>query len=336
VRSDAAEILAWFGRQGVTIKVISGDDPRTVGAIAAQAGLDVAPGAVDGRSLPDEPDALGDAVESATVFGRVAPATKRAMVDALQRRGHVVAMTGDGVNDVLALRDADVGVAMASGSGATRAAAELVLLDSTFASLPAAVAEGRRVIGNIERTGNLFLSKTVYATLLALAVGAARLPFPFLPRHLTLISALTIGIPGLFLALVSTDRPVRSGFIERILRFAIPAGAIAAVCTFVTYALARGPFGHTQLVARSVATMVLFGVGLTILAAIAWPIRGMIRWLVGAMGAIFVGVLLVPVVRRPLELTEPPLHLVVLAVAVVAVVAPILWWLARRSGAQGA
>src|SRR6266542_2605390 len=209
VRADAPAILAYFGRQGVEVKVISGDDPQTVAAVAKEAGVQGSIQAIDARSLPEDSELLADAVEGHAVFGRVTPHQKRSMIAALQARGHVVAMTGDGVNDVLALKDADIGVAMGSGSAASRATAQLVLLDSSFAALPAAVAEGRRVIANIERTGNLFLTKTVYAMLLALAVGVAGVPFPFLPRHLTLISTLTIGIPGFFLALAPSDRPAR-------------------------------------------------------------------------------------------------------------------------------
>ena len=173
-------------------------------------------------------------LETHAIFGRVTPQQKRAMVKALQSRGHVVAMTGDGVNDVLALKDADIGVAMGSGSSATRAVAQLVLLDSTFDAMPSVVGEGRRVLGNIERTSNLYVTKTVYAMLIALGVGVVGLPFPFLPRHLTLIGALTIGIPSFFLALAPNDERARPGFLPRVLRFTIPAGSLAAIATFLS------------------------------------------------------------------------------------------------------
>ena len=148
-------------------------------------------------------------------------------------------MTGDGVNDVLALKEADIGIAMGSGSPAARAAAQLVLLDGNFATLPHMVDEGRRVINNIERVANLFLTKTTYAMLLAIAVGVARLPFPFLPRHLTLVGAVTIGIPAFFLALAPNHRRAQPGFVPRVLKLAIPAGFLAAVGTFTGYAVAR-------------------------------------------------------------------------------------------------
>jgi hypothetical protein len=211
------------------VKVISGDHPATVGAIAGQLGLDGADEPIDARELPEERDELGEVLEAHSVFGRVTPQQKRSMVQALQSRGHTVAMTGDGVNDALALKDADIGVAMGSGSDATRAVAQLVLLDSTFDSLPPVVAEGRRVLGNIERTSGLYLNKTVYAMLISLATGVLGFVFPFLPRHLTLIGAVTIGIPSFFLALAPNTDRFRPGFVRRVLRFAIPTGTLASI-----------------------------------------------------------------------------------------------------------
>ena len=229
IRGDAPDTIAYFADQGVAVKVISGDNPATVGAVAAKVGLLGETAPVDARTLPEDPEPLADVLEQSSVFGRVQPHQKRAMVHALQRRGHVVAMTGDGVNDVLALKDADVGVAMGSGSSASRGVAQVVLLDDSFASMPRVVAEGRRVIGNVERVANLFVTKSVYALLLALAVGVAQRPFPFLPRHLTIVSSLTIGIPAFFLALGPNEERSRPGFVGRVARFAIPAGTVAAV-----------------------------------------------------------------------------------------------------------
>ena len=173
VREDAADTLAYFARQGVAVKVMSGDHPGTVATIAARLGAEGAESPIDARELPDDQAALADALDAHSIFGRVTPQQKQGMVKALQSRGHVVAMTGDGVNDVLALKDADIGIAMGSGSPATRSVAQLVLLDSTFDALPSVVAEGRRVLGNIERTSNLYVTKTVYAMLLALGVGVS-------------------------------------------------------------------------------------------------------------------------------------------------------------------
>ncbi len=191
--------------------MISGDSPVTVGAVAVRVGVPGADDPIDARTLPEDQDELADVLETHSVFGRVTPHQKREMVHALQSRGHTVAMTGDGVNDTLALKDADVGVAMGAGSAAARAVARFVLLADDFSVFPSVVAEGRRVIANVERVANLFLTKTFYAMALALAIGVARLPFPFIPRHFTIISALTIGIPGFFLALAPNARRARAG-----------------------------------------------------------------------------------------------------------------------------
>jgi cation-transporting ATPase E len=331
IRDDAVETLAYFHRQGVAIKVLSGDDPRTVGAVAARVGIPHADTPLDARELPgagagagtddDDPEAWGrlaDSLESAAVFGRVAPHQKRAMVRALQARGHTVAMTGDGVNDVLALKEADLGVAMGSGSPASRAIAAVVLLDSAFASLPRVLSEGRRVIANVERVANLFLTKTVYATLLALAVGVAQVPFPFLPRHLTIISSLTIGVPAFFLALAPNDQRYRPGFVGRVLRFAVPAGAVAATATLAAYALARDTAGVSQTEARTIATITLFLVALWVLVILARPTSPWQAGLVAAMAAAFVVVLSVPGLREFFDLEIPSRLLLLSTIGIAA------------------
>ncbi len=208
----------YFARQQVTVKVISGDNARSVGAVARSLDLPGADDAVDARDLPEDADRAGRTMEHTSVFGRVTPDQKRSMVHALQASGHTVAMTGDGVNDVLALKDADIGVAMGSGSPATRAVAQIVLLDNSFATLPRVVAEGRRVIGNIERVSTLFLTKTVYSALLALMVGVPGLigrdplPYPFFPRHVTITGWFTIGVPAFLLALAPNEERARRRF----------------------------------------------------------------------------------------------------------------------------
>ena len=270
IRADAADTLRYFAQQGVRCMVISGDNPHTVGAIARRVGVPGAERAFDARELPDDPDELGVVLEDVSVFGRVSPQQKRDIVAALQRREHVVAMTGDGVNDALALKDADIGVAMGSGAPATRAVAQVVLLDGRFANMPNVVAEGRRVIANVERVANLFVTKTFYAMMLAVAIGIARWPYPFLPRHLTIVSSLTIGIPAFFLALAPNPRRYAPGFVRRVLFIAGPAGAVAAASTFAAYAVAR--HYDDLAVSRTAATIALLVVGLWVLNLLARPI----------------------------------------------------------------
>ena len=209
VRPDAKETLDYFKEQGVRVKIISGDNPTTVGAIATRVGLELGPDSVvDARTIGEDPEELREIAEKTTVFGRVSPEQKRALVQALQRNGHVVAMTGDGVNDALALKDADIGVAMGNGAQATKAVAQLVLLDGRFSHMPSVLAEGRRVIGNVERVANLFVAKNVMSLIAIISAALFMLPFPFLPRHLTLVSAVTIGIPAFFLALGPEQAPL--------------------------------------------------------------------------------------------------------------------------------
>jgi cation-transporting ATPase E len=331
VRGDAADTVAWFAAEGVRVKVVSGDHPRTVGAIAGQVGIAGADQPVDARSLPEAPAALADLLEARSVFGRVVPRQKREMVEALEARGHVVAMTGDGVNDVLALKDADLGIAMGGGSAASRAVAELVLMDGRFATLPAVMAEGRRVIANIERVAKVFVTKTVYATLLALAVGLAGLAFPFLPRHLTLISSLTIGIPGFFLALEPNTQRSRPGFVRRTLAFAAPAGLTAALGTLVAYQVADVA-DVPQDEARTTATLALAGLGLVVLALAARPLNPLRRLLLAAMAAAFAVVLLVPFLRVFFALDLPPLPVALAALALVAALGGLLTLAVRRLG----
>jgi cation-transporting ATPase E len=302
------------------VKLITGDHVRTAMATADQAGLKGSAEAVDGRDLPDDPALLAEAMEQRSVFGRVTPEQKRAMVVALRSRGHVVAMTGDGVNDVLALKEADLGVAMASGSPAARATAQLVLLDSSFASLPSVVDEGRRVLANIERTANLFLTKTVYAMLLALAVGVLRLPFPFLPRQLTLVGTLTIGVPGFFLALAPNASRAHPGFVGRVVRFAVPAGLMAAAATLAAYGLVRGE-GVDLEEARTVATIVLFWIGLVVLTMVAAPLTLPRRAMVVATGVAFLAVMAIASIREFFALSLPTGIEWLAAVGIAAIVA---------------
>jgi cation-transporting P-type ATPase E len=335
LRPDAAEAIGYFTAQGVALKVISGDSPQTVSAVAARAGLPGAGDPVDARDLPDEPDELGRALEQHSVFGRVAPHQKQAMVRALQALGHTVAMTGDGVNDVLALKLADIGIAMGSGAPATRAVAELVLLDGTFASLPGVVGEGRRVTANIERVANLFLTKTVWATLLAVAVGITLLPYPFLPRHLTIIDTLAIGIPSYFLALAPNRRPHLPGFVGRVLRFAVPAGVIVAGSTFATFALARRD-GLPLVQQRTAAALVTLALSLCVLVLLAIPLTWRRVLLVVTMVAGFALLFPLAVVRRFYELDLPHGYLgAALLIATVGAIALTAVWQFLRMRGRG-
>jgi cation-transporting ATPase E len=323
VRANARATLDYFAAQEVTVKVMSGDDPRTVGAVAGRVGIAHADAPVDARDLPDDVEELADLVEATGVFGRVGPQQKQAMVRALQGRGHTVSMTGDGVNDVLALKEADLGVAMGSGAAVSRSVAPVVLLDSDFAGLPPVLAEGRRVIANVERVANLFVTKTVYATLMALAVGVLHVPFPFLPRHLTIVSSLTIGIPAFFLALAPNDRRAVPGFVERVLRFAVPAGTLAAVATMSAYALARSQ-DVPQIEARTTATITLFIVALWVLAILARPTDFWRLGLETAMAGLFVLALLVPWSRHFFALNMARADITASAVGIAAVAAALL------------
>ncbi len=337
IRPDAAPTLDYFDRQDVALKVISGDNAVSVGAVAGALGLPGAEHPVDARELPREPRALADTVDGNSVFGRVTPRQKQRMVVALQSRGHTVAMTGDGVNDVLALKSADIGVAMGSGSGAARAVAQIVLLDERFATLPSVVAEGRRVVGNIERVSNLFLVKSFESFLMVILVGIARLPYPFLPRHTTLISTLTIGVPAFFLALAPNTARARTGFVGRVLRFAIPAGLIAGAASFISYYLARAEPGARLQVEQTAATVTLFTVGLWVLALIARPPAWWKTALIATMGGLFVLVALLPAGRRFFDLNFGAWQqtLTSLAVAGCAGVAlEVLWRLDRRRAAR--
>lgn len=304
VRPDAAETIRYFADQGVALKVISGDNPQTVGAVAQRVGLPQAGRPYDARELPEDQDELAEVLEERTVFGRVSPHQKQEIVKALQSRGHVVAMTGDGVNDALALKLADIGIAMGSGAPATRSVAQLVLLDGRFATMPGVVAEGRRVIANIERVANLFLTKTVYAMLLAIAVGVVRWPYPFLPRHLTVVSTLTIGVPAFFIALAPNKRRYVPGFVPRVLRFAIPAGLIAAVATFSAFWLARAQ-DALLIEQRTSATITLLIIGLWILVILARPMTLLRAFLVMAMIGAFAVALGVPFARDFFEFNLP-------------------------------
>ncbi|OMC51520.1 magnesium-transporting ATPase [Mycobacterium sp. IS-836] len=344
VRPDARKTLDYFAAEGVSVKVISGDNAVSVGAVANSLGLHGE--TMDARRLPAEPDELADALESHTTFGRVRPDQKRAIVRALQSRGHTVAMTGDGVNDVLALKDADIGVAMGAGSPASRAVAQIVLLDNRFATLPHVVGEGRRVIGNIERVANLFLTKTVYSVLLALFVGieclfskplkADPLLYPFQPIHVTIAAWFTIGIPSFILSLAPNTERAQPGFVRRVLTSALPSGLIVGVATFVSYLLAyhgRHATFAQQEQASTAALITLLVTALWVLAVVARPYQWWRIGLVIASGLAYVAIFSIPLAREKFLLdpsnvvvTSTALGIGVLGAAAIEAT----WWIRAR------
>ena len=325
VRDDAPDTLRFFADQGVTLKVISGDNNVTVGAVARRAGLEQWELNVNAQTLPpDDDESFADAIEGSAVFGRVTPHQKRAMVRALQARGHVVAMTGDGVNDVLALKDADCGVAMASGSEATRGVAQLVLMDSNFSALPAVVAEGRRVINNIERVASLFLAKTTYSVVLSTLTGVFALAYPLRPIHLSILSWFTIGVPAFFLALEPNADRVQAGFLRRVLGRSGPAGLVIAGLTLGVFAIVQLDDAIDGDRARSVAVLVAGSIALMNLARVAQPFNRLRATLVVAMVVLFALAFVLPFGRDLFELPLAEPWAYGLATAAIVVAWPLL------------
>jgi len=339
VRPDAAQTLDYFKRQGVAVRVISGDNPVTVAAIAAHLGLRNPDGSepvgVDARTLPaiEDTQALADALEKHTVFGRVTPEQKRAFVNALKSRGHTVAMTGDGVNDALALKDADLGIAMGNAAPATKAVSRLVLLNSQFDALPSVVAEGRRVIANMERVASLFLTKTTWAALLAAVVAITGFVYPFLPRQLTIVSSLTIGIPAFVLALAPTNQRYRAGFLARVLRLSVPAGVIVVVgvlCARLTLIL----MGSNRNQISSVCTLVLVAGGLWLLSLTARPWVWWRAALVVIMSAAALAVVLLAPLRGFFDLAALTANSWLVLVCAAGIVCAALETLGRYNAAR--
>lgn len=323
VRADAARIVRYFQEQGVEVCVLSGDEPRTVAAIARAAGLSAELRSVDARTLPLEPAALTEALRDARVFGRVTPEQKKAMILALKSSGHTVAMVGDGVNDALALKHADLGIAIGTGSGAARGVAHVVLLDGGFAHLPQVVAEGRRVIANVERLARVFLTKTVYAIVLGVAFGLLLVPFPFLPRQLSIVDGLTIGLPALVLGFLPNSSAYRPGFLTRTVRFCVPSGLIVAAAVFTVVAVATRvnlPQGQVQ----AAATITLTLSALWVLVILARPLTRLTAILVGSALLGLGIVLLVPVSRRFLVLELPPAEIAATALVAAGVASGLL------------
>jgi cation-transporting ATPase E len=313
--------MAYFRAQNVGIRVISGDNPLTVSAVATELDIPNADHFIDMRSV----EQIGDIPSDTVVFGRVLPEQKRDLVNFLKAQGHVVAMTGDGVNDIPSLKAADIGIAMDTATPATKSISQLVLLDGRFDRLPGVVGEGRRVIANMERVSSLFVTKTVYAALLALAVGVFRVPFPFLPRHLSLIATFTIGLPAFVLSFRSSNEPCQPGYLTRVMHFAVPAGIFAAATTFSTYSIVRSSLvGATLSEARTAATLALTLAGLFILHRLIRPVG----WREVVLLATMLGAFAVNLVPSPLAdfyaLELPELKTSAIVVGVLAALIVVL------------
>ncbi|MFZ0835474.1 MAG: HAD-IC family P-type ATPase, partial [Mycobacterium sp.] len=344
IRPDAHDTLDYFASQNVSIKVISGDNAVSVGAVASSLGLEGK--TLDARRLPDDLADLADTMDRYATFGRVRPDQKRAMVHALQSREHTVAMTGDGVNDVLALKDADIGVAMGAGSSASRAVAQIVLLDNRFATLPHVVAEGRRVIGNIERVSNLFLTKTVYSVLLAVLVGIGGvgakifgtdpLLYPFQPIHVTITAWFTIGIPAFILSLAPNNERAQPHFVRRVMTAALPSGLIVGTATFVCYLLAyeghdAGAAQKTQASTAALITLLMSTVW--VLAVVARPYSWWRVLLVAGAGSAYVAIFSVPLAREKFMIDPSNVALTTTALTIGLLAAgaiEVSWWVQGR------
>jgi cation-transporting ATPase E len=309
LRPNAAETVAFLAAQHVQLKVLSGDAPATAGAIARDAGVPGSAPALDGEALPSQPAALREAVLSAPGVGRISPEGKRAVVDALAAAGHYVAMVGDGINDVPALKQARLAIAQGSGAQMARSVADLVLVSNDFAVVPGMVAEGRQILRNIQRVAQLFVTKSIFTAVLGLAVAIPTATFPLLPRQFTVASTVTIGIPAFVLALAPSSGPWRpERFLQSVARFAIPAGVAVGIGVVAGYLLARYSFDLGLTRSRTVATGIVVACGLAVVMRLEGE-GGRRRLAVGglcaAMALLFVLALLVPFVREFYELSTP-------------------------------
>ena len=309
LRPSAAETVAFFTAQGIALKVLSGDAPATVGAIARDAGIPGSAPALDGEALPSEPAALRDAVLAAPAVGRISPEGKRAVVSALAAARRYVAMVGDGVNDVPALKEARLAIAQGSGTQMARSVADLVLVRDDFAAVPGMVAEGRQILRNIERVARLFITKAVFTALVGLAVAIPTGTFPLLPRQFTIASTVTIGIPAFVLALTPSSGPWRPDhFLRSVASFAIPAGLAIGVGIVAGYLLARYGFGLDLTRSRTIATGIVVACGLAVVMRLeteGGPRRLGVAGLCAVMALLFALALVVPFLRRFYELSTP-------------------------------
>lgn len=344
IREDAERTLAWFREQGVRCRVISGDNPVTVGAIARRVKLtgDHEPVAMDARELPEDVNELARVLENVDVLGRVLPDQKKAIVQALHTQNHVVSMTGDGVNDALAIKEADLGIAMGNAAPATKAVAQVVLVDSKFSHLPDVVARGRQVMANMERVASLFLVKTVYSALISLGVVLTQIPYPYLPRHITYIGALTIGMPAFILALAPNTRRYIPGFLKRVVTFALPGGIATALSVLLASWTLPNVMGWDVVnndadlsALRATSAIILFLMGVFVLARVARPLNSWRGALVAGFAAAGIIGAFIPFVANFFALILPTgttLVATLIALGGAAMIFVICLWLAPLVG----
>ena len=331
IRPEAAATFAYFAKQGVTVKVISGDAPAAASAIACKAGIAGAEAYIDTTGLDSDADFL-DAAQNYTVFGRVTPEKKQRLIRAMKELDHTVAMTGDGVNDVLAMKEADCSIAMASGAQAANQVASMVLLDSDFGAMPGIVNEGRRVINNIRRSATLFLVKNIFSFGMTLATLISGLPFPLESFHMSIVSSLTIGVPGFFLALEPNYARVQGRFLSSAYKKAFPGGLTNILMVLLAQLLGQVfdlPLGDTQ----TITTAVLCAVGLAVLLWVSIPFSLTRRLVWGAMAVCVVGAFFVlPPITGFLTIADKSTYLVLLMVLMAA---PTLFLILHRLFALG-
>ena len=336
LRPDAAETIAYMREQEVDLKLISGDARATVTAVAYAVGVPQEAGVVEGSDLPEDPEQLAKVALANTIFCRIKPEQKKALVAALVGAGRYVAMIGDGVNDVPALKQARMAVAMGSGTQVTKGVADVVLLKDQFSRLPEAIGAGRRIARNIHRLGRLYLTKTVYAAALILLVAVPGFAFPFLPRHLTLAAFLTIGIPSFVLALAPSDGPLYRGRLLRALAaFAVPAGLATAIGSILSFFFVDTVFGGSLEAGRTAATTTLIVLGLCFVLLLERgpgrehiAIQSYMLAMVAGLGALFAGILAIAPLRDFFEmemLTAAEWFLSLITAAIGLTIASLLW-----------
>ncbi len=329
LRQGTRDTVAYLVEQGVELVVLSGDAARTVGSIASDAGIPVREAPRDGDDLPTGASELDHVSTSLSVVGRVSPEGKRRVVESLRRGGRYVAMVGDGVNDVPALKASHLSIAQGSGTQMAKAVADVVLVDDDFAAIPAMIAEGRRILRNIQRVTKLFVTKSVFAAFLIVAIGITPTEYPLLPRHLTIVGTLTVGVPAFFLALAPSEGPWRTdGFLRDVARFAVPAGVAAGLGVTTTYLISVNVFDLGLLQSRTAATSTLVVIALYLVLALEATSRRRARLvgiLCGSLLAVYVAVLLVPGLRRFFELAVPNPAALVLIVLGAGTAIGLLW-----------